>query len=271
MPPEDDALAPWRIDAPVDLAKIDPTTTPGAPGKADKKTGRRAVEAMKPELFELQTRLWAEDRQALLVVLQSMDAGGKDGAIKKVFSGVNPQGVKVTSFRRPSESELEHDFLWRVHAVCPGAGEIGIFNRSHYEDVVTVRVRKIFGEEVWRPRFKAICDFERMLQDAGTTVVKVFLHISQDEQLERFRARIDIPEKRWKFRAGDLEDRALWDDYMAAYSQAINETSTEHAPWYVIPADKKWYRDFAVATIVRDTLRSMNPQYPDIERPDVGI
>ena len=271
MPSDDALISHWRVDSPVDLHSVDPALTPGAPGKGDKKAGRRAVEAMKPDLLELQTRLWAEDRQALLVVLQSMDAGGKDGAIKKVFSGINPQGVKVTSFRRPSENELEHDFLWRVHAVCPGAGEIGIFNRSHYEDVVTVRVRAIAGEEVWRPRFKAICDFEKMLLDAGTTVVKIFLHISQEEQLERFRARIDTPEKRWKFRAGDLEDRALWGDYMTAYSQAINETSTEHAPWYVVQADKKWYRDFAVTTIVRDTLRSMNPQYPQLERPELEI
>lgn len=267
----EDALTSWRVDTPVDLQSVDARACPDAPGKGDKKAGRKAADAMKPELFELQTRLWAEDRQALLVVLQSMDAGGKDGAIKKVFSGFNPQGVRVTSFRRPSENELEHDFLWRVHQMCPGAGEIGIFNRSHYEDVVAVRVRGIAGEDVWRPRFKAICDFERMLVDAGTTVVKLFLHISPEEQLERFRARIDTPEKRWKFRAGDLDDRALWAEFMTAYSQAINETSTEHAPWYVIPANKKWYRDFAVATIVRETLRSMNPQYPALDRPEVEL
>ena len=274
MAPDDDSVARWRVDSPIDLEAIGATTTDGAPGKkdgGDKKTARKALEELKPELFELQTRLWAEDRQALLVVLQSMDAGGKDGAIKKVFSGFNPQGVRVTSFRKPTETELEHDFLWRVHHACPGAGEIGIFNRSHYEDVVAVRVRGIAAEEIWRPRFRAICDFERMLVDAGTTVVKLFLHISPDEQLERFRARLDTPEKRWKFRAGDLDDRAKWSDFMAAYSQAINETSTEHAPWYVIPADKKWYRDFAVATIVQTTLRKMNPQYPQLDRPDFEL
>lgn len=271
MPPDKPAAARWRIDAPVDLDKVDPASTDGAPGEGDKKAARKAVQAMKPELFELQTRLWAEDRQALLVVLQSMDAGGKDGAIKKVFSGFNPQGVHVTSFRRPSETELEHDFLWRVHAACPGAGEVGIFNRSHYEDVVAVRVRGIAGEDVWRPRYRAICDFERTLVDAGTRVLKFFLHISPEEQLERFRARVDTPVKHWKFRAGDLDDRAKWSEFMTAYSQAINETSTEHAPWYVIPADKKWYRDYAVATVVLETLRTMGPQYPSLERPDVDL
>ena len=271
MASDDEPISRWRIDTPIDLSTADAASTEGAPGDGSKKAGRKAVDAMKAELFELHNRLWAEDRQALLVVLQSMDGGGKDGAIKKVFTGLNPQGVRVTSFRRPSENELEHDFLWRVHAVTPGAGEIGIFNRSHYEDVVAVRVRNIAPEEVWRPRFKAICDFERMLADSGTTVVKFFLHISPDEQLERFRARIDTPEKRWKFRAGDLDDRAKWDEFMTAYSQAINETSTEHAPWYVVPADKKWYRDYAIATVLLETLRAMNPQYPDIERPDIDL
>ena len=271
MSDADGDLTRWGVDAPIDLSKVDATSVAGAPGDGTKKAARRAVEEMKPELLDLQTRLWAEDRNALLVILQSMDAGGKDGVIKKVFSGFNPRGLRVTSFRRPSSNELDHDFLWRVHQACPARGEVGLFNRSHYEDVVAVRVRALVPEEVWRPRFRTICDFERMLTDEGTTVVKVFLHVSPEEQLERFRARLDNPAKRWKFRAGDIDDRKKWDDFSAAYSEAINETSTDHAPWYVVPADKKWFRDYAMATVVLQTLRSMNPDYPELNRPDVDI
>jgi PPK2 family polyphosphate:nucleotide phosphotransferase len=214
------------------------------------------------ELGALQDRLWAEDRRAVLLVLQGLDTSGKDGTIRRVFTGVNPQACRVASFKAPSGVELDHDYLWRVRAVCPGRGEIGIFNRSHYEDVGVVRVKQLVPEEVWRRRYRHIRDFERLLTDEGTTVVKVFLHISKDEQRERLQARLDDSTKTWKFRLGDLDDRKLFDDFVAAYDEALTETSTEWAPWHVVPADRKWVRDVAVATLLAETLRQMDPQYP---------
>ncbi len=255
----------WRIhpDHRPDLADIDPHGDDGAPG--DKDETRALTEPLVEELAELQTRLWAEDRRSLLLVLQAMDAGGKDGTIRKVFTGVNPQGVRVASFKAPSPEELDHDFLWRIHQQTPGRGEIGVFNRSHYEDVLIVRVNELVPEEVWRPRYRAIRDFERSLHEAGTTIVKVFLHISKDEQAQRFQERLDTPEKRWKFSAADLEVRARWDDYQVAYADALGETSTKECPWYVVPADRKWYRDWAVLQILLGTLRDLDPQYPPEE------
>ena len=255
----------WRVRTrkKLDLSDIDTRSTAAAPG--DKATTRAASAEFIPWIAALQERLWAEQKQALLLVLQAMDAGGKDGAIEHVFTGVNPQGFRVANFRAPSEVELKHDFLWRVHQVVPRRGEIGIFNRSHYEDVVAVRVRNIAPESVWRPRFAHIRRFEELLAGTGTTVVKCFLHISKEEQADRMQARLDDPEKRWKFRRGDLADRALWDDYMAAYAEAIAETSTKTAPWYVVPADRKWYRNWALSNIVLDTLERMDPQYPEPE------
>ncbi len=259
------ATSRWRV-APrtrPHLAEIDTRATAGAPG--DKDATKLASAELVTELAELQNRLWAEHRRSLLVVLQAMDAGGKDGTIRKVFTGVNPQGVKVVSFKAPSPEELAHDFLWRIHANTPGHGEIGVFNRSHYEDVLIVRVNELVPEDVWRHRYGIIRDFEESLTAAGTTVVKLFLHISKDEQAERFRARLDDPTKRWKFAKADLDVRERWDDYQEAYADALGETSTEDAPWYVIPAGRKWYRDWAVLQVLVGALRDLDPQYPEEE------
>jgi PPK2 family polyphosphate:nucleotide phosphotransferase len=252
----------WRIrpGARPDLDDLDTRATAGAPG--DKDATRAVLPTQIAELAELQNRLWAEQRRSLLLVLQAMDAGGKDGTIRKVFTGVNPQGVKVTSFKQPSSEELAHDFLWRIHRQAPGRGEIGVFNRSHYEDVLVVRVDELVPKPTWRKRYGQIREFEELLSENGTTVVKVFLHISKDEQKERFQARLDDPSKRWKFSTGDLAVRERWDDYRAAYEDAIGETSTERAPWFVVPADRKWYRDWAVLEILLGTLRRLDPQYP---------
>jgi PPK2 family polyphosphate:nucleotide phosphotransferase len=209
-----------------------------------------------------QQRLFAENERALLLVLQGMDTSGKDGAIKNVFSGITPSAIQVAPFKAPAPNELAHDFLWRVHAVCPPRGRIGIFNRSHYEDVVAASVRGFVNGAQVKKRFRHINDFERLLHDEGTKVVKVFLHISPDEQKERLQARLDDPEKRWKFRIGDLDDRARWHDFQAAYEKAIAATSTASAPWFVVPADKKWLRDVVVAEIVVRALEEMDPQLP---------
>jgi len=224
-----------------------------------------ATAALTQVLSALQERLWAEQRRSLLLVLQAMDCGGKDGAIEHVFTGVNPQGFRISNFRVPTEEEASHDFLWRVHRLTPRHGEIGIFNRSHYEDVIAVRVRGLAPEKVWRPRYGHIRDFEQLLSESGTTVVKCYLHISKEEQAVRLQARLDDPEKRWKFHRSDLADRAFWDDYMSAYAEALTETSTRQAPWYVIPADRKWYRNWALSNIVLDTLERMGPQFPKPE------
>jgi PPK2 family polyphosphate:nucleotide phosphotransferase len=237
----------------------------------EKEEAEDLVRGLTQELSGLQDRLWAEDRRAVLLVLQGLDTSGKDGTIRRVFTGVNPQACRVVSFKAPTGSELDHDYLWRVHAVCPGRGEIGIFNRSHYEDVGVVRVKQLVPEEVWRRRYRHIRDFERLLTDEGTTVVKVFLHISKDEQRERLQARLDDPTKTWKFRLGDLDDRKLFDDFVAAYEEALTETSTRWAPWHVVPADRKWVRDAAVATLLVETLRRLDPQYPDPSADLAGI
>jgi PPK2 family polyphosphate:nucleotide phosphotransferase len=255
----------WRV-APgtrFELAAIDPASDAGAPG--DKAEVEGVIPSLVAELGDSQNRLWAEGRRSLLVVLQAMDAGGKDGTIRKVFTGVNPQGVRVWSFKAPTPEEMAHDFLWRVHRRTPAAGEIALFNRSHYEDVLVVRVAELVPESVWRPRYEQIRAFESTLAAAGTTVVKVFLHISKDEQAERFRDRLAEPSKRWKFAAGDLEVRRHWDDYQAAYQEAIAETSTEVAPWYVVPADRKWYRNWAVLQILLATMAELDPQFPPDE------
>ena len=251
------------------LEAIDPGSTDGAPG--DKKRTEAASAVLNAELSELQERLWAENRRSLLVVLQAIDAGGKDGAIRKVFGGVNPQGCRVTSFKAPSEEELAHDFLWRIHSKTPRKGEIGIFNRSHYEDVLVVRVHGLVPKKVWSKRYGVINDFESGLAAAGTTIVKFFLHISKEEQAERFRKRLENPEKHWKFRRADLEEREHWDAYQEAFEDALSKTSTASAPWYVIPADHKWYRDWALLTVLVDTLRTMDPQYPPPEEDLSGI
>lgn len=215
-------------------------------------------------LAELQDRFWAEATRSVLVVLQGIDAAGKDGTINKVMEAFNPQGCPVTSFKVPSAEELAHDFLWRIHKRVPRRGEIGIFNRSHYEDVLVVRVHDLVPKSVWSKRYEQINAFEEHLTANGTTIVKFFLSIDRDEQRERFQARYDDPTKRWKFSMGDLKERERWDEYQAAFDEALTRTSTGHAPWYVIPADRKWFRDLAVATILADTMAALKPRYPPV-------
>ena len=210
----------------------------------------------------LQDRLFAEGKKALLVVLQGIDCSGKDGTVRAVFNSCGPIGVRVNPFKAPTPPELAHDYLWRVHKACPERGMIGIFNRSHYEDVLVVKVRKFASPDAIERRYAEINQFEKMLTDNGTVILKFMLHISKQEQAERLQERVDNPDKRWKFNPGDLDDRALWDDYMAAYETAIERCSTPHAPWYVIPADRNWVRNAAVARIVRETLEKIDPQYP---------
>jgi PPK2 family polyphosphate:nucleotide phosphotransferase len=258
--------SPFRIPpgTTVDLATHDPNARAGFDGS--KKEGRAALSELNALLSDLQRRLWAEGKQRLLVVLQAMDTGGKDGTIRHVFSGVNPQGVRVRSFNKPTEDELARDYLWRVHNVVPENGLITIFNRSHYEDVLVVRVRSLVPEERWSRRYEHINEFERMISDEGTTIIKLFLNISGEEQRERLQARLDEPDKNWKFRKGDLDDRALWDDFQKAYMEVLSRTSTDYAPWYVVPANRKWYRNLVVSAILIETLQGMDPQYPDPEQ-----
>ena len=243
------------------LEQILPASTPSFNG--DEAAARRELVELHGELFDFQDRLWAERKQSMLVVLQAMDAGGKDGTVRNVFGAFNPQGIEVTGFGVPTELELAHDFLWRIHAHAPGDGRIGVFNRSHYEDVLVVRVAALAPEAVWRPRYQIINDWERGLVEEGTVVLKFMLHISRDEQRRRFQKRIDRPAKRWKWRQGDLAVREKWGDYMDAYADAIERTSTPEAPWFIIPADHKWYRDLAVARIVTAAARRMDPRYPE--------
>jgi PPK2 family polyphosphate:nucleotide phosphotransferase len=244
----------------VDLRALDPGSTEGAPG--GRPETEAAIPALLEELTELQERLWAETTRSLLVVLQAMDAGGKDGTIKHVFRGVNPQGTRVTSFKAPTGLELAHDFLWRVHQATPRGGEIGIFNRSHYEDVLITRVHGLVPEATWKARYELINSFEALLAQGGTTVIKLFLHISKEAQGERFDARLKEPNKRWKFQPGDLAEREHWDAYQLAYADALSATATDAAPWFVVPANHKWYRNWAVSCILTDTLRDLDPHYP---------
>jgi PPK2 family polyphosphate:nucleotide phosphotransferase len=254
---------------PIDLARTDADGTPGYDGS--EAAADMELAALHERLFDFQERLWAERRQSMLIVLQALDGGGKDGVIGNVFTAFNPQGVRVTGFGVPSEEELGHDFLWRVHPHAPGRGRIAIFNRSHYEDVLVVRVERLAPASVWRPRFAQINDFERLLSASGTTILKFFLHVSRDEQRERFQKRLDNPEKRWKFRLGDLEARARWDDYQAAYEEALARCSPASAPWFVIPANRKWFRDLAVARIVAEAADRMAPRFPDPEEDLTGV
>jgi PPK2 family polyphosphate:nucleotide phosphotransferase len=212
-------------------------------------------------LHAQQNLLWAEHDRKVLVVLQGMDTSGKDGTISHVFEGVNPLGVRVTAWKTPSQEELDHDFLWRIHAKVPAAGEIGIFNRSHYESVLVERVQELVPPKIWKARYAQINDFERLLAESGTRVLKFFLYIDRDEQRRRLEARLADPEKRWKFSASDLEDRKRWDAYMAAYEDAITRTSTADAPWFVVPANKKWYRNLVVASVLVKTLEAMQLHY----------
>jgi PPK2 family polyphosphate:nucleotide phosphotransferase len=252
-------------DKPIDLSKINPDESEHFRGEEEVAA---ELEKLRLKLEDLQERLYAEHKRSLLVVLQAMDTGGKDGTVKHIFGGVNPQGCRVWSFKVPTPEELAHDFLWRYHNKTPERGMINIFNRSHYEDVLVVRVHNLVPESVWKERYGQICDFERMLSLNDTVILKFYLHISKEEQKRRLQARLDTPDKQWKFQSGDLAERALWDHYMAAYQDAINICSTDYAPWYVVPANKKWYRNLVIARTITDTLEAMNPQYPP---PEAGL
>jgi len=251
----------YRIppDTAVDLGAFDPGDT----GGLKEKEAEARLDDLNRRLEALQELLYAEGKHKVLVVLQAMDTGGKDGVIRHVFEGVNPQGVKVAAFGRPTEEELAHDYLWRVHPHTPGAGEVVIFNRSHYEDVCIARVRELVPRRVWEQRYAQITDFERMLHEEGTTILKFFLHISRDEQKRRLEARRDDPDKRWKFTRADVEERKLWPSYIEAYQEALSRTSTDWAPWYVVPANHKWYRNLVVASVIVETLGGLGMKYPD--------
>jgi PPK2 family polyphosphate:nucleotide phosphotransferase len=243
------------------LKDIDPDEIHDWKGKKDDAKERQL--ALRTELVELQARMYAESKQKLLVVLQAMDTGGKDGTLSAVFDGVNPQGVQVASFKVPTPLEQAHDYLWRIHPNVPGKGEIVVFNRSHYEEVLVVRVHEWATMETTRKRYQQIKDFERMLSEEGVTILKFFLHISKDEQKQRLLDRIDTPAKSWKFNPGDLDERKLWSKYMQAYEDAVRETSTAYAPWYVVPANRNWYRDLIVTSTIVETLKGLKMEYPN--------
>lgn len=245
----------------VDLSRWDCRENEGL----DKRVGREATKELNARLEELQELLWAEGKNKVLTVLQATDTGGKDGTIRHVFDGVNPQGVKVASFKKPSEEELAHDYLWRVHAHTPGKGEMTIFNRSHYEDVLVVRVHNLVEPQRWQKRYEHIRGFEKLLTDEGTTIVKLFLHLSKAEQKQRLQSRLDEADKHWKFSKSDLAEREHWDAYQEAFTAMLQETSTEKAPWYVIPADRKWFRNLLVSRIMVSTLESLSMSYPEAE------
>jgi PPK2 family polyphosphate:nucleotide phosphotransferase len=255
----------YRIkpDAQFSLDRYDPDDT-GEYKKTDQ--GKEKAKAITGQLIgrleELQERLYANSNRAVLIVLQGMDTSGKDGTIKSVMSGMNPQGCKVMSFKAPTSDELSHDFLWRVHQKAPSKGQIGIFNRSHYEDVLITRVHGWVSDKVVKQRFNQIKEFEELLHESGTTVLKFFLHISKDEQKERLEERIRDPEKRWKFNEGDLEERKLWKNYMDAFADMMAATSTDHAPWYIVPSNRKWYRNLVVADRVVSVLEDMKLKTP---------
>ncbi len=234
----------------------------GEPGLISKKRGQEELERELARIDELQEVFYADGRHALLVVLQAMDTGGKDGTVRKVFGTIDPLGIVATSFKKPTGQELAHDYLWRVHHAVPAKGMIGIFNRSHYEDVLIVRVHGWAAPDAIERRYGQINDFERHLTENGVTILKLFLHISKDEQRRRLQSRIDEPSKHWKFNLGDLDERKRWDDYQAAYEIALRRCSTPWAPWYVIPAEDKWYRNLLVAQLVRRTLERLDPRYP---------
>ncbi|MBD3672985.1 MAG: polyphosphate kinase 2 family protein [Planctomycetaceae bacterium] len=231
----------------------------------DREQAETELVEYRQELAEWQRALYAEGKQSLLVVLQAMDTGGKDGTIRHVFRGVNPQGVHVASFKQPSARELQHDFLWRVHREVPGRGMIGVFNRSHYEDVLVVRVENIVPRNIWTQRYELINQFEELLAHNQTRILKFYLHISPDEQLERFRKRLEKPNKRWKFSPHDLEHRKHWHRYQEAYADVLEKCSTREAPWFAVPADQKWYRNWIICKTIVETLREMNPQYPSVD------
>jgi PPK2 family polyphosphate:nucleotide phosphotransferase len=263
-----DALVRGLRVTPGEAARLDHRDPADRLGLRDKQEGRARREALALRLDGLHDRLWAEAQRSVVLVLQGMDASGKDGTIRRVLSGLNPQGCSVVSFKAPVGAELRHDYLWRVHNSCPARGILGVMNRSHYEDVVTARLHGTIDSDGCKRRVRHIREFERMLTDEGTTLVKVFLHISKEEQRARLQARIDDPTKNWKFQRSDLETRSRWADYQSGYEDAISATSTEWAPWFVVPGDHKWVRDVAVATILVDVFERLDPQIP---KPEPGL
>jgi PPK2 family polyphosphate:nucleotide phosphotransferase len=245
----------------INLKKLDAGDTSAC---ADgKKAAEKEFEKLIRKIDELQELFYADRRHKMLIVLQGMDTAGKDGAIRHVFRGVNPQGVKVASFKKPAQIESDHDFLWRIHRQTPGRGEIMIFNRSHYEDVLVVRVHDLVPEKIWRKRYEHINNFEKMLADEGTVILKFFLHIDNAEQKKRLESRKDDPDKHWKISPSDLPERALWDKYTEAYEDAIGNTSTKWAPWYVVPSNSKWHRNYVISKVLVETLKSLGMKYPE--------
>jgi PPK2 family polyphosphate:nucleotide phosphotransferase len=253
----------------VELSEIDPNDTHLVPG--GKSEAKRENAATQERLGELQELLFASHDRKLLLILQGMDTSGKDGTIRHVMGGFNPSGTRVASFRDPSIDELDHDYLWRVHRQAPIKGEVVVFNRSHYEDVLIVRVHKLVPKAVWEKRYHQINAFEQMLVEEGTVILKFFLHISKEEQRKRLQARIEDPTKRWKFQHSDLEERELWDDYQQAYEDALSKTATEAAPWYIVPADQKWYRNYVVGTVLVAALERLDMKYPDPDLSGITI
>jgi PPK2 family polyphosphate:nucleotide phosphotransferase len=254
-------IRPITVGGKMRLADIDTRSTCGFLGDKDETVALRTQ--LSAQLAQLQNVLYAEGKRKVLVVLQAMDTGGKDGVIRNVFSGVNPQGVRIVSFKAPSAEDLARDYLWRVHQHVPSKGMIHVFNRSHYEDVLITRVHKWIDDAAAKRRFRQINDFESMLVEEGTIVLKFFLHISKDEQRQRLQDRLDDPSKHWKFNVGDLAEREKWADYQRVYQDALNATSTPHAPWYVVPADRKWIRDIYVGSVLVHTLAGLGMQYPE--------
>ena len=254
------ALVTARPGKKVRLSKIDPDDT----GGLGKKEALDRTNKLREQLCKWQEIFYAENQCSLLIVFQAMDTGGKDGSVKSLCLGVNPVGLQITSFKAPTSNELEHDFLWRIHKATPAKGMIGIWNRSHYEEVLVVRVHKLVEKNVWKARYDQINRFEKTLSETGTRILKFMLHISKREQKERLQARLDDPEKRWKFNPGDLKERALWDDYQQAYEDAINNCTTGHAPWHIVPANHKWARNFFIVDHVVRVLKDMEPRYPKL-------
>jgi PPK2 family polyphosphate:nucleotide phosphotransferase len=253
----------------VDLESIDPDDTRFAPG--GKLETREQSALIQDQLAKLQELLYANHDRGLLVILQGMDTSGKDGTIRHVMGGFNPVGTRVVSFKKPTSDELDHDYLWRVHRHAPGKGEAVVFNRSHYEDVLIVRVHEMVPRHIWKKRYEQICGFEKMLAEEGAVILKFFLHITREEQRRRLEARVSDPTKRWKFQHTDLEERLLWDDYRTAYEDALEKTSTDWAPWYVVPANQKWYRDYVVGSVLVDRLERLKMKFPQPDLSSVTV
>jgi PPK2 family polyphosphate:nucleotide phosphotransferase len=251
-----------KLDEKIKLEEWAPDETKGFHGS--KKDGEEKLLQLNQELESLQEMLYAEHKHKLLIILQGMDTSGKDGVTRHVFEGVNPQGVRVASFKAPTPEELDHDYLWRIHRQTPGSGEIVLFNRSHYEDVLVVRVHSLVSEDTWKKRYEQINHFEKGLVEEGTTILKFFLHIDKNEQKRRLQDRLADPKKQWKFNPGDLKERQLWDQYTQAYEDVLKKTSTEWAPWYIVPANTNWYRNLVVATLLVETLKGLQMNYPPL-------